>query len=106
MIDPRWVKPVPAGLAPLAARHRLVVVVEDNVRAGGVGDAVSQSLQDAGVFTPLRGYGIPDRFLAHGTRDEVLAGAGLTAADVARDVIAQVSRLDVDVTDATREFRR
>ena len=41
-------------LAPLAERHRLVAVVEDNSRAGGVGSAVAQALRDAGVDVPLR----------------------------------------------------
>ena len=91
VVDPRWVKPLPPGLVPLGTAHRLVVVVEDNVRAGGVGDAVARRLADAGVHTPVRGFGVPERFLAHGTRAEVLTAAGLTAADVAREVIAAVS---------------
>ncbi|MCF2436450.1 hypothetical protein LV779_27610 [Streptomyces thinghirensis] len=33
VVDPRWVKPVDPALAPLAARHRLVAVVEDNSRS-------------------------------------------------------------------------
>src|SRR6478735_2309139 len=96
VVDPRWVKPLPPALVALAAAHRLVVVVEDNVRAGGVGDAVARSLNDAGVTTPLRTYGVPGRFLAHGSRAEVLAEAGLTAPDVARDVVAHVARLSAD----------
>ena len=49
VVDPRWVKPVDEALVPLAARHRLVVTVEDNGRVGGVGSAVAQALRDAGV---------------------------------------------------------
>ena len=47
VVDPRWVKPVPAALADLARDHRFVVTVEDNVRAGGVGSAIAQALRDA-----------------------------------------------------------
>src|SRR4051812_21464192 len=54
VVDPRWVLPVDGALVPLAARHRLVVVVEDNGRAGGIATAVQQSLSDAGVLTPVR----------------------------------------------------
>ena len=78
VVDPRWVKPVDEQLAPLAGRHRLVAVVEDNSRAGGVGSAVGQALRDAGVDVPLRTFGIPEQFLAHGKRAEVLADIGLT----------------------------
>lgn len=59
VVDPRWVKPVDAALPGLAAKHRVVVTVEDNVRSGGVGSAVSQALRDAGVDVPLRDFGIP-----------------------------------------------
>ncbi|MCT9090228.1 1-deoxy-D-xylulose-5-phosphate synthase [Streptomyces sp. ASQP_92] len=83
VVDPRWVKPVDEQLAPLAARHRLVAVVEDNVRSGGVGWAVGQALRDAGVDVPLRGFGIPEQFLAHAKRGEVLADIGLTPVEIA-----------------------
>jgi 1-deoxy-D-xylulose-5-phosphate synthase len=94
VVDPRWVLPVDPALTPLAARHRLVVVVEDNGRAGGVGSAVEQHLGDAGVHTPVRGFGIPQAFLDHGRRAEVLERVGLTAQEVSRQVIETVARLD------------
>ena len=78
VVDPRWIKPVPAEIPPLAVDYRLVVTVEDNVRAGGAGSAVAQALRDGGVDTPLRDLGLPARFLAHGKRPEILAEAGLT----------------------------
>jgi 1-deoxy-D-xylulose-5-phosphate synthase len=93
VIDPRWVKPVDAALPGLAARHRVVVTVEDNARAGGVGSAVSQALRDAEVDVPLRDFGIPPRFLDHGTRAEVLAEVGLTAPGIARQVTGLVARI-------------
>lgn len=65
VVDPRWVKPVDAELPGLAARHRLVVTIENNGRAGGVGSAIAQSLRDAGVDVPLRDFGIPQEFLDH-----------------------------------------
>lgn len=94
VVDPRWVKPVDEALAPLADRHRVVVTVEDNSRAGGVGSAVSQALRDAGVDVPLRDFGIPQRFLDHATRKEVMAEIGLTAPDIARQVTGLVAKLD------------
>jgi 1-deoxy-D-xylulose-5-phosphate synthase len=94
VVDPRWVKPVDPELPALAARHRLVVTVEDNSRAGGVGSAVAQALRDADVEVPLRDFGIPARFLDHGSRKEVLASVGLTAPDIARQVTGHVARLN------------
>ncbi|MGW5863449.1 1-deoxy-D-xylulose-5-phosphate synthase [Streptomyces sp. NPDC055239] len=94
VVDPRWVKPVDEALAPLAEQHRVVVTVEDNSRAGGVGSAISQALRDAGVDVPLRDFGIPPRFLDHASRKEVMAEIGLTAPDISRQVTGLVAKLD------------
>ncbi|MFJ2584865.1 1-deoxy-D-xylulose-5-phosphate synthase [Streptomyces sp. NPDC087538] len=91
VVDPRWVKPVDGELPPLAARHRLVAVVEDNSRAGGVGSAVGQALRDAGADVPLRTFGIPEQFLAHGKRAEVLADIGLTPVEIAGRISAALA---------------
>jgi 1-deoxy-D-xylulose-5-phosphate synthase len=94
VVDPRWVKPVDEALPVLAARHRLVAVVEDNGRTAGVGCAVAQALRDAEVEVPLRDFGIPPQFLAHAKRSEVLADLGLTPADIAGRIGGTLSRID------------
>jgi 1-deoxy-D-xylulose-5-phosphate synthase len=99
VVDPRWVRPVPAELVGLAAAHRLVVVVEDGVRAGGVGGAVAQKLRDNGVDTPVHEVGVEPGWYQHGSRNEILADVGLTAQDVARRVTGWVSGLN-DPADA------
>ncbi|MBD0691811.1 1-deoxy-D-xylulose-5-phosphate synthase [Streptomyces sp. CBMA123] len=83
VVDPRWVKPVDPALAELAAAHRLVVTVEDNGRTGGVGSAVAQALRDADVDVPVRVLGLPQEFLGHAARGEILEEAGLTGTGVA-----------------------
>ena len=88
VVDPRWVKPLPPGLLPLAARHHAVVTVEDGLRTGGVGTAVTQALADAGTLTPVRVLGVSEGFPAQGSRDEVLAESGLTAHAVAAAVMS------------------
>jgi 1-deoxy-D-xylulose-5-phosphate synthase len=93
VVDPRWVKPVDPELPGLAAAHRMVAVVEDNGHVGGVGAAVGQALRDAGVDVPLRGIGIPQQFLAHAKRSEVLADIGLTPAEIAGSLGASLVRL-------------
>ena len=93
VVDPRWVKPVDEALVGVAAGHRLVVTVEDNGRAGGFGDAVSRLLRDTGVDTPVRTFGLPQEFLGHGKREEILADAGLVPQHLAREITEAVARL-------------
>ncbi|MFJ6907891.1 1-deoxy-D-xylulose-5-phosphate synthase [Streptomyces griseoluteus] len=95
VVDPRWVKPVDPALPGLAAGHRLVAVVEDNSRAAGVGSAVALALGDADVDVPVRRFGIPDQFLAHAKRSEVLADIGLTPVEIAGRISASLAVNDL-----------
>jgi 1-deoxy-D-xylulose-5-phosphate synthase len=102
VVDPRWVKPVDPALADEARRARLVVTVEDNGVAGGFGDAVCRLLRDAGVNTPARTFGLPQRFLAHGSRDEILNEVGLVPQHLARQITEAVAQLDPVLADNPR----
>ena len=101
VVDPRWLKPVNEALAGAAAGHRLVVTVEDNGRAGGFGDAVCRMLRDAGVDTPVRTFGLPQEFLEHGKREEILADAGLVPQHLAREITEAVARLTPELEHQT-----
>ncbi|MEF2977891.1 1-deoxy-D-xylulose-5-phosphate synthase [Subtercola sp. YIM 133946] len=90
VIDPRWVVPTAGSLIDLAAKHRLVVTLEDGIRVGGIGTRIRQDLRDAGVDTAVTELGLPDQFLDHASRSQILEDAGLTPQHIARDVVAQV----------------
>jgi 1-deoxy-D-xylulose-5-phosphate synthase len=90
VVDPRWVVPVPKSIIGLAADHRIVISIEDGVRVGGVGTRIRQDLRAAGVDTAVTELGLPDAFLDHASRSEILAEVGLTPQAIARDVVAQV----------------
>jgi 1-deoxy-D-xylulose-5-phosphate synthase len=90
VVDPRWVVPVPKSVVSLARDHRLVVTIEDGVRVGGIGTRVRQDLREAQVDTALNEVGLPDEFLEHATRAEILERVGLTAQNIAHDIVAQV----------------
>ncbi|AXJ10813.1 1-deoxy-D-xylulose-5-phosphate synthase [Arthrobacter sp. PM3] len=90
VVDPRWVLPVRKSIIDLAAHHRLVICIEDGVRAGGVGSRIRQEMRAAGVDTALNEVGLPVEFLDHGTRGQVLERVGLTAQQITHDVVAQV----------------
>jgi 1-deoxy-D-xylulose-5-phosphate synthase len=90
VIDPRWVIPVPKSVVSLASKHRLVVTIEDGIRVGGIGTRVRQDLRAAQVDTALSEIGLPDEFLEHASRDEILDRVGLNAQDISREIVAQV----------------
>ena len=90
VIDPRWVVPVAQSVVELAAKHRLVVTIEDGIRVGGIGTRIRQAMRAAQVDTALNEVGLPDEFLEHATRDQILDRVGLNAQTIARDIVAQV----------------
>lgn len=90
VVDPRWVLPVARSIIGLAARHRIVVCIEDGVKAGGVGSRIRQEMRAAGVDTALNEVGLPSEFLQHGSRNQVLERVGLTANQITQDTLAQV----------------
>jgi len=90
IVDPRWVVPVAGSIIELAAQHRLVITIEDGIRVGGIGTRIRQELRAAGVDTALTELGLPDEFIDHGLRSEIMEQVGLTPQHIARDVVAQV----------------
>ncbi|MEU6710268.1 1-deoxy-D-xylulose-5-phosphate synthase [Nonomuraea sp. NPDC046802] len=92
VVDPRWVKPLDEALVLASSAHKLVAVVEDNGRVGGVGDAVARLLRDGDVDVPVRTFGIPQEFLDHAKRAAILGRVGLTAQDLARKITEAVAK--------------
>ncbi|SMQ67868.1 1-deoxy-D-xylulose-5-phosphate synthase [Agreia sp. VKM Ac-1783] len=90
VIDPRWVVPVPRSVLDLAAEHRIVISIEDGIRVGGVGTRIRQDLREAGIDTAVTELGLPDEFLDHAERAQIMERVGLTPQHIARDVVAQV----------------
>lgn len=105
VVDPRWVVPVAGSVVELARDHRLLISIEDGIRVGGVGTRIRQALRDAGVDTAVSELGMPDEFLPHASRGELLADAGLTAERIAADVAEQVrgTRIPIARPAATSE---
>src|SRR5699024_1341953 len=65
VVDPRWVKPLDPVLDEWSRHARLVITIEDNGRAGGVGAALTARLQDRNITTPVTVHAVPQEFLDH-----------------------------------------
>lgn len=91
VIDPRWVMPVPGSVVSAARDHRIVVVIEDGVKAGGVGSRIRQEMRSHGVDTALNELGLPSEFIPHASRSEIFEEVGLTTEKITGDIMAQLS---------------
>ena len=89
VVNARFVSPLDErtilGLARSVGR---IVTIEENVPMGGFGSAVSECLDRHGLSgTPLLRIALPEQFVTHGKRDELLAMVGLDAPGIARRVL-------------------
>jgi 1-deoxy-D-xylulose-5-phosphate synthase len=87
VIDPRWVKPLPQSLVTMARRYKSVVVLEDGIRHGGIASSLSELFRDARLEVPIHSIGVPLEFIEHSKRAEILEDLGITAQQIAREVV-------------------
>jgi 1-deoxy-D-xylulose-5-phosphate synthase len=89
----RFVKPVDAQWIARAAGTGFIVTIEENALAGGFGGAVLESAALQGLSCDrIRTLGIPDKFVEHGDREELLAELGLNAASLVRQILTLVGQ--------------
>jgi 1-deoxy-D-xylulose-5-phosphate synthase len=87
VVDARFIKPLDRRLLCGEARRTgLVVTAEENALDGGFGSAVLDALQDEGLSPKVLRIGIPDRFIEHGSRDELRAASGLDVDGMVRQI--------------------
>lgn len=87
VVNMRFVKPFDEALIlELAKTHDVFVTVEENVLAGGAGEAVNRFLQTQKILMPVLNLGLPDYFVEQGTREECLAECGLDAQGILKSV--------------------
>jgi len=86
VVAPNWVWPIPRELSLLAESHDYVVTVEDGLASGGIGSALEEACANDDVFVGHLNLGVPTKFLAHATREQVLTNVALTAPSIADQV--------------------
>ena len=87
VVNMRFVKPLDAEMVrSVAAGHRLLVTLEENVVQGGAGSAVNELLHASGIQVPVLNLGLPDRFIEQATQAEQLEEAGLSADQIERRI--------------------
>ena len=66
----------------------MIITIEEGVINGGFGSAISEYLHDKSLDYHLVRMGVPDKFIQHGNREELLADIGLTP-DGLNDILKQ-----------------
>jgi len=103
VVNMRFVKPLDESIiSELSRTHDLLVTIEENVVAGGAGSAVNEYLAATGMTIPVMNYGLPDRLIQHGSREDMLRDAGLTADDFLACVRERIAALEPECRDAKR----
>ncbi len=87
-VNMRFVKPLDRDLIlEMARSHEGLVTLEDNAVMGGAGSAVAELLASEGLATSLLHLGLPDAYLDHASREDLLAQAGLDAAGIRAAIV-------------------
>lgn len=95
VVDMRFVKPLDgAMISQLAASHKLLVSIEENVIAGGAGSAVQEYLSTQALTIPLLMLGLPDEFIKHGSQEEIRAELALNSHGLVQQIERYIAKLN------------
>jgi len=91
VVNSRFVKPLDEDLiAELATKHDLLFTVEEHILEGGFGSAVAEFVVDQGLQVELNRIGLPDKFIEHGSQQELLERYRLDTAGVKEQIREQL----------------
>jgi 1-deoxy-D-xylulose-5-phosphate synthase len=106
VVNMRFVKPLDESLVmELASTHDTLVTVEENVIAGGAGAAVNEFLSAQQCLLPILNLGLPDAFVEHGSREELLAQCGLDAPGIEASIQGFLARQHSPVHQPLRQTK-
>ena len=92
LVNMRFVKPLDTDLLELIAQsHELIITLEENAIAGGAGAGILEYLSQSGSTTGIRMIGLPDEFVDHGSREELLEYCKLDLAGIRRQINALIA---------------
>jgi 1-deoxy-D-xylulose-5-phosphate synthase len=94
VVNARFVKPLDRDLLrPLLARIPTLITVEDHALAGGFGSAILEFMSDEAISdVRVKRLGVPDRFVPHGTQDELRKICGFDKDAITQATLQMVRR--------------
>lgn len=83
----RFVKPLDKSqLIKIFNQYKYIITIEDGCKIGGFGSAILEFANEAGYSNPIEVLGITDKFMEHGTVEELHELAGLDALSIKRQI--------------------
>ncbi|MCF7886466.1 MAG: 1-deoxy-D-xylulose-5-phosphate synthase, partial [Candidatus Marinimicrobia bacterium] len=80
IVNARFIKPLDKDmLTQIAEDHKKIITIEDNTLEGGFGSKVVKFINDNELDCKVQTMGIPDHFIEHGSRQQLLELVGLTS---------------------------
>ena len=84
IVNARFLKPMDEELlSELLKTHSKVVTIEDNIVSGGFGSRINKFIIDNNYNVKIENIGIPDKFVEHGSVDELFATIGMSDEQIA-----------------------
>ncbi len=94
LIDLRFIKPIDHKLiTEEALTHNVIITIEDGTITGGAGSAIQECLNQANIFKPIKFFGIPDQFIEHGERSDLLKMLRLSSPEFEEDILKFVNEI-------------
>ena len=102
VVNCRFIKPLDEELiVNLASGNTRLLTVEENALQGGFGSAVLELLEERGVMCEIRRMGVPDRYVGHGTQQELRALLGLDSRGIGEKVREMVGKCQKESGDVS-----
>ena len=99
VVNCRFIKPMDtAYLDSIKSKFSKVITLEEGTATGGFGDGVASWLLENGFSGKLKRLGLPDTFVEHGSRDQILTMLGLDANGIAKTIQEMVTKKEKPVT--------
>ena len=85
IVNARFIKPLDTEmLTNIAQSHKKIITIEDNTLEGGFGSKVVKFINDNDLDCHVKTMGIPDKFIEHGTREQLLDLVGLSTENLVK----------------------
>lgn len=91
VINGRFIKPIDEeAVAEACKTHRLIVTLEENVASGGYGEAIASYMKQSGFDNDLYLVAIPDRFIEHGSVDQLKQEIEMDAPSIVKGILERI----------------